>query len=80
MAGQHRGIGENNFIPDTAIMRNMAVGHEPVVVPHPRDALILRRPTIDRAVFTNCISRPYFEACCLPCVFLVLRVVTDRGK
>src|SRR6056297_457491 len=46
MAGQADIIGKDDVIRDHAVMRNMRVGHDPVVVADARDALVLHGATI----------------------------------
>ncbi len=61
-------------------MGNMNVGHDPVVITQPGNALILRRAAIDSDKFTNGIAITYLQAGRLAAVLLVLGSSTDRGK
>ena len=43
VAGQLGAVGEDHVVADLAVVRDVDVRHDPVVVAHPRDAGILHR-------------------------------------
>ncbi len=78
MTGQCRVVRHDRVVAEHTIMRNVAVGHDPVIVTDNRLALVLRGATADGAKLTNGISVADNQAGRFVCVFLVLRIVTDR--
>src|SRR5437868_12562347 len=68
------------MVADLAIVRDMHVGHDPIVVADRCHATILRRTRIDRAELANSVSVPDFEPRRLAGVFFVLWVAADRGE
>ena len=78
---RNRGVvGEDRMVAHDAIMSDMGIGHDPVVVADERDARILDRPAIDRRVLANRIAIADLEPGILAVVFLVLRVVANRRE
>ena len=76
MSGKCRIISEHGVIADFAVVGDVTVGHQPVVVAEPRDATALRCAAIDTAVFPDGIAiadlKPRFAAARK---LLVLRIV-----
>ena len=61
MARQSRVIGKNRVISDLAIMRNMAIGHEQVIVTQARYATSGCGSTVNTAIFTDDVSAADFQ-------------------
>ena len=61
-------------------MRDMTIGHDPVVVAYDGLAKVLSRSPANRAVLANGVSITNSELRWLVGVFLILRVITDGGK
>ncbi len=80
MAGDLGVVCEYCVVADDTIVRDMRVRHQPVVVADARDARILHRASIDRAVLANRIAFADLERRSLASVFFVLRVIADRCK
>ena len=78
MARECRVVSENTMIADLAIVRDMDVGHDPVVIAHSRDTPVLHGAATDRAVFENRIVVADLESCRLVVVLFVLGITTDR--
>lgn len=77
----HSGMGgEDIVIANHAIMSHMHIAHKEVTAANARDALILNGAAMERATFTNVIVIANFQPGWLSFVFLVLAVLTDRGK
>src|SRR5690606_20416568 len=73
VAGQLDAVGYYRVMPDLAVVRNVRVRHDPVVVAHPGDADVLRRAGIDGHVLADRIAVADLEPCGLTAVLLVLR-------
>ncbi len=80
MAGQRRVVGHDRVAADDAVVRDVHVGHDPVVVTHDRFTPVLGRAAAERAEFADRIAVADHEARRLAGVFLVLRIVADRGE
>src|SRR5690606_21764216 len=65
---------------DLAIVRNMHIRHDPVVIAHASHADILGRTGIDRDVLTHHVSVTDLEPGGLSLVLFVLRHATNRTK
>src|SRR5690606_36918679 len=65
---------------DLAIVSNVGVGHDPVVIAHTGHAHILHRTGIDGDVFTNHIAIADFQASRFTSVLLVLRHAADGAE
>src|SRR5690606_36170660 len=63
-----------------AVVRDVHVSHDPVVVADHGFARVLHRPAADRAVLANGVAVADREARRLARVFLVLRIVADGGE
>src|SRR5690606_29093325 len=75
MTGKLHAVGENGVRAHLAVMRNMHVGHDPVVVAHARHTDVLRRTRVivtnSRTILPSPISRRvgslrYFLSCGMP--------------
>src|SRR5579871_5821972 len=80
VAGQRGAVGEHGAIPDTAVMRNVGIGHEQVVVADARHALAVGRTPIDGAALAEGIAVADLEARRFPLVLQVLRRIPDGGE
>src|SRR5690606_21305259 len=67
-------------VADDAIMRDMRIGHDPVVVADLGDAPILQRAAVDGRVLAYRVAMADHEACRLARVFLVLRRIAYGGE
>ena len=47
---------ENGVVANLTIMRNVDIGHDPVIVADACDSLILRSSCMNRRELTNCIA------------------------
>jgi hypothetical protein len=68
------------MVPHPAIMRQMHVGHDPIVVAQPRYTGVLHGSAIKRAKFAYRVAVTDFEARRLAGVFLVLGFGTQRDE
>src|SRR6201991_1195642 len=77
MPGERRVVGEHDMVAHLAVVRDMHVGQEPVVVADTRDTAAVTGATVDRDELTDeiAIADDDFGALALP--FLVLRRTTD---
>src|SRR5690606_12005172 len=80
VAAQLDAVGDNRVIADLAIVSNVGVGHDPVVIAHTGHAHILHRTGIDGDVFTNHIAIADFQASRFTSVLLVLRHAADGAE
>ena len=77
VSGQGRIVGKDSLVADDAVVCDVDVGHDPVVVPHPGFPGVLNRAAIDRAVFPDGIAVADHQFRHLAGVFLVLGIFTD---
>ena len=68
------------MITNLAIVRNMHIGHDPVVITNPSNSLILRSTRMNGCELPNRISVTNDELGRLTAVFHVLRFATDGRK
>jgi hypothetical protein len=80
MTGERRVIRHDGFVANYAVMRDMTVGHDQVVVAQNRLAGVLYRSTADRTKLANRVPITDCETCRLVGVLLVLWIITDGGK
>ena len=73
MSRQGSVIGENRMVAHLAVMGEMDIGHDPVVVADTRHARILRSAQIESAEFAYGIAVANFQPGRLSRIFLVLR-------
>lgn len=78
MAGQCGVIGKNNVIAHHAIVRDVHVGHDPVVVADAGNATFLGGTPINGAEFAKGIAVANFQFRWLAAVLFVLRILADR--
>jgi len=74
---QGRAIGENRVVADDAVMRNVHISHQPVVIADSGQTLLLCRAPVDRTEFANGVVIAYFQPRCLAAILLVLWNLTD---
>jgi hypothetical protein len=80
MAGQLGVVREYGVIADLAVVREMHVGHDPVVVADPRHARVLGCAAIKGAKFAYRVVVADFEPRRLAVVFFVLRHLSQRHE
>src|SRR5712691_8108004 len=80
VAGKRRDVGEDRMIADLAVVRDMDIGHDPIVAADPRHARVLHSTAIEGAKLSNGISVPDFERRRFAAVLLVLGRPTDRTE
>jgi hypothetical protein len=73
-------VGHDCLVADDAVVRDMHISHDPVVVADYRIAEVLHGATADRRELANRIAIADQQACWLVGILLVLRVVTYRGE
>src|SRR5258708_32754385 len=80
MAAERRTVGHDDTVAQPAVVRDVGIGHEQVVVADPRDALVVSGAAIDGAALPEHVPLADLQPRRLTLVFLVLRRVTDRGE
>ncbi|MNR10881.1 hypothetical protein D3C85_1271540 [compost metagenome] len=80
VAGQRRVVGEDGVVADLAVVRQMDIGHDPVVVADAGHAAILRGADVEGAEFADGVVVADFQPCRLARVLLVLRHRTQRTE
>src|SRR5688572_15284998 len=78
MSCQLGAIRENGVIADLAVVCQMHIRHDPVVIAQPGDPGVLYRATVKGAEFAYGIPIADFEPSRLSCIFLVLRRLAQR--
>ena len=78
MPAQRRTVGKRRVVADLAIVCNVHVGHDPVVVADAGDARVLNRSPIQGAKFADRVVVADRKECRFASVFLVLRGGTQR--
>src|SRR4051812_36247233 len=73
MTRELRIIREDRVVADLAVVREMHVRHDPVVVAEPRNAGVLYGAAIERAKFANGVAIADFKARGFARILLVLR-------
>jgi hypothetical protein len=59
MSTQGGTIGENSFVAHYTIMSNMAISHNPIVIPNARDSATLHGTPIESTIFADFIAISY---------------------
>src|SRR5688572_28793532 len=78
---RYRGVvREDRVVAHDTVVRDVTVGHDPVVAADRRHAGILDRAAIQRAVLADRVAVADDELRALAVVLLVLRIVADRGE
>lgn len=80
VAGDLRVAREHRVVTDAAIVRDVHIGHDPVVVADGRDADILRRAGMDRGEFADGVAVTDDQPGRLVAVLHVLRTTAHRGE
>src|SRR5690606_7859713 len=73
-------VGDDGMAADLAVMRNMHIGHDPVVVAQASHAHVLRRPRIDGDVLAYGVAVADLEPGGFVAVFLVLGNAADGAE
>ena len=73
-------IRHDGFAANDAVVRNVHIGHDPVVITDNRDAFVLGRAATNRDKFMDGISIANFETCRFTGVLLVLRIIANLRK
>ena len=77
MAGELGIVGKDRVIPHHAVMREVNVSHDPVVVTHAGDASIAGRANVESAKLTDVVSITNHQLTGLTRVLFVLRNSAD---
>src|SRR5437773_117320 len=80
MTGESRDIGEDRVVADLAVVRDMHVGHYPVVASDARDARVLRGAAAESAVLADGVAVADLECGRFAGVFLVLGRPAERAE
>ncbi len=80
MSGQLDRVGQHRVVADHAIVRDMNVGHDPVVRADPGRAATLHGSQVQRAKLPDRIAVADLQLGRLAPVFLVLRYFTERAE
>ena len=80
MAGERRVVREDRVVADGAIVRDVHVGHDPVVVADARRAAALAGAAVDGDELADHVAIADDEFAVLAAEFLVLRDRADRGE
>ena len=80
MPGQGGAVGENGIVAHHAVVGDMHIGHDPVVITDVGNALVLHRATTDGAVLADHIAIADLQASILALEFLVLGITADGGE
>ncbi len=78
MAAERREIREHHLVADDAVVRDVCVRHEEIVVADARDAVALHGAAMHGREFADLIAIADLEARRLPLVLLVLRRIAER--
>lgn len=79
MACQGRVVGQNGLVADLAIMGDMHIGHDPVVITDPRHPAILGGAGVEGAELADGVAVADLQAGRLAGIFFVLRHAAERG-
>ena len=81
MAGERRIIGKYGMAAHNAIMGNVDIGHDPVIIPQNRFATTMIRSPVDGAILTNDIPVAYFQYVIFVILeFFVLWIIPNRTE
>src|SRR3970282_209769 len=80
VARELAGIGEDRLAADLAVVREVHVRHDPVVVAHARHARVARRAAVDGDVFAYRVAVADLHGRVFAAIFLVLRRRADGGE
>src|SRR5207244_9810083 len=80
VTGERRDIGKDRVVADLTVVRDMHVGHDPVVVADARDARVLHGAAAESATFADGVAVADLERGRLPTVFLVLGRSAERTE
>src|SRR5690606_20155410 len=80
VAAQLHRVGDDRVVANMAIVRNVHVGHDPVVIAQRGDAAILHGAGIEGSEFAHRIAVADHQARGLAGIFLVLRHAADRAE
>ncbi len=70
--GQLRVVGKNGVVADLAVMRQVHISHDPVVIAHARHTCIARRTYVEGAKLADGIAITNDKLAGLASIFLVL--------
>ncbi|OIQ63858.1 hypothetical protein GALL_545990 [mine drainage metagenome] len=80
VSGQRSIIGKDGIVSHLAIMRQMDIRHDPVIVADAGYTRVLYRPDVKRAELANNVAIAYFQSGRFTCIFFILRDFTQRTK
>ena len=70
---------QNGVITHAAIMRQMNIAHDPVVITNAGDAFVLRRAQMKTTKLTNRIAITNHQTRRFPCIFFILRHAAQQN-
>ena len=79
MPGQRRVVGQDGVAAELHVMRDVHIGHHPVVVAHTRAAAVLHSAAVEGAELANRVAVADDQLGRLAAVLHVLRRATDGG-
>src|SRR6185437_10683744 len=80
VTGERDAVGEDRVASHHAVVRDVRIGYEEIVVADAGDALVVDRAAVERAAFAKDIAVADLEAGRLTGVFLVLRRIAQRSE
>ena len=80
VSGERRVVCHDRLAANDTVMRDVHIGHDPVVVTDDRIADVLGRAAAERAKLADRVAVADDQAGRFVRVFLVLRIVTDRRE
>lgn len=78
--GERRAIHENRVAADLAIVADVRVGHDEIVIAETRDAAAFHGAAIHRGEFAKCVAVSDFERDALACKRQILRIAANDRK
>src|SRR6056300_501768 len=73
MTGKLRVVGKDGVAPDLAVVCQVHIGHDPIVITQSGDTQVTRGADIEGTKFSNGIARTDYQLTGLTLVFLILR-------
>src|SRR5579883_317996 len=73
-------VGEDRVASHEAVVRDMRVGHEEIIIADAGDALVVHGAAVDRAALAKDVAVTDLEASRLAPIFLVLWRISDGGE
>ena len=73
MAGQLGVVGKNSVVANLTVMRQMNIGHDPVVISYRGDTLVASGSNVEGTKLSNDIAVPNDQFTGLTSIFFILR-------